>query len=419
VRNGTKEQAAFLRALRVSRAAAFRGEIVPYSQYVFQSGFGLFASACIFAALIWYVDLIKAVPADWPVKTVGVAALSIVTIMAPLRTYMRSADTVFLLPMESQLLRFYISPALKSAIMASIARSVLVFVLYAPIYNRSPAMSGIAPEHPVMLLVPLVALLGGLNVFGGWRERQLASARWRLPLRAVRWVLTAAVIAAMLLKPLVWAVPFLLLCTAIPWLLWRLAPRHALPLERLIQEEAEIRRRWMAFLSWFVDVPTESAKAYKRAWIAWIGDKLAWHQSRAWHYLYTKTLLRSETFGAFFRWVILAAVVVTASGDATADAVIYAIALLVGGLQLSELKRVRFLETADALPIAAEGRLPAAAAVARVAGLSAAVVLAVVLVVTAGGAYSPAVDFAVFAAALLWTGWLLPRRIAKPIEDVD
>ncbi len=417
----TKEQAAFLRGLRQSRAASFRGEIVPYFRYVFQSGFGLFVSACFFAALIWYTDLIKAVPEDWPVRTVGITAVSVAAIVAPLRTYMRAADTVFLLPMESQLIRHYIGPAIRSAIVAGAGRSLVVLALYLPIYMRSTAIEGVAHDSPVELavLVLLVAIIGGANAYAGWRERQVVAAGWRTGLRVVRWGLTVTAVAAILLKPFYGSIPFALLCAVIPWLLWRLAQRHALPWERLIQEEEATRRRWTGFLSWFVDVPTESAKAYQRKWAAWLGDKIAWRQSRAWHYLYAKTFLRSETFGAFFRWYVVMAVVVIVSDHEVADTVIYAIALLVGGMQLSELKRVRFVETADALPIAAKDRLPAAAGIARVAGLTAGLALAVIAAATAGGEFSPTLDLCVLAAGLLWAGWLIPRRIAKPAEDAD
>ncbi len=95
------EQRAFLHSLRRERTAAFRKEIVPYFRYVFQSGFGLFASAIFFTLLIGYMDLIKAVPADWPAKWVGAFVLSLSALRAPLRTYFRPADSVFLLAMET------------------------------------------------------------------------------------------------------------------------------------------------------------------------------------------------------------------------------------------------------------------------------------------------------------------------------
>lgn len=420
--DGTKAQAAFLRKLRADRGAAFRGEIVPYFRYVFQSGFGLFVSAIFFAALLWYVDLVKDVPADWPAKTVGVAALGLASVLAPLRTYLQPADTIFLLPMETRLLRDYLDPAINRSIVSGVLRSLCAFALYAPIYTRSPKLEGIAPEHPLGLAAIglTVAIVAGLNAYGAWRERQLVSPAWRLSLRALRWALTAVAFAVLLLKPLYWSVPFVIASASIVALLWRMQPKHALPWERLIAEEEGVRRRWMSFLSWFVDVRTDAAKAYRRAWISWIGERIAWRQSRAWHYLYALTFVRGDTFGALYRWVIVAAVVLAATSNGIADAVAYAIALLIAGLQLSELKRVRFVETADALPIAAEGRLPAAADVARVAGLAAALVLAVLAAATSGGAFSPSYELAALAAGLLWTGWWVPRRIAKRSgEDED
>jgi ABC-2 type transport system permease protein len=141
---GHEEQRGFLRSLHESRAAAFRKEIVPHFRYVFQSGFGLFASAIFFSVLVWYIDFIKAVPKNWPADLVGVVVLSLAVIHAPLRTYFRSADSVFLLPMEGRVLQTYIRPALNKAIIAGVLRTLAVFAVFVPIYTRSPVTENMA-----------------------------------------------------------------------------------------------------------------------------------------------------------------------------------------------------------------------------------------------------------------------------------
>jgi ABC-2 type transport system permease protein len=222
----------------------------------------------------------------------------------------------------------------------------------------------------------------------------------------------------------------MLLCMAIVALLWRIPARHALPWEKLIDEEAAVRRRWMAFLGWFVDVPSETAKPARRRWIAWAGDLLAWQHRRAWHYLYAKVFLRGETFGALWRWVVLAGIVLIVSGNRLADAIIYGIAILVSGLQLSELRRVRFVETAATVPIAAENRLAGAAAIARTAGLGVALLLGLVGMLTAGWGAAGIGESAsaathlktwlpLLAAGLLWCGWWIPRKIAKFVDEEE
>jgi ABC-2 type transport system permease protein len=430
---GEQEQIDFLRTLRQSRVAAFRKEIVPHFRYVFQSGFGLFASAIFFTVLVWYVDLIKVVPVNWPADVVGVVVISLAAMRAPLRTYFRSADPVFLLAMEGRVLLAYVGPAVRSAIRAAVIRMLVVFTIYAPIYVRSPITEGVAHTRSLLILAVLLAIVAGCNVYGGWRERRLAIGQWRLALRAVRWVLTMITVAALLLKPLLLAIPLMLSCIAVGLLLSRIPAQHALPWEKLISEEETMRRRWMSFLGWFVDVPTETSKPTRRRWIAWIGDYLLWQHRWTWHFLYAKVFLRGETFGAFWRWFVLSGVIIVVSGNVMADAVIYGIAILIGGLQLSELRRIRFVETAATLPIAPEGRLVAAAAIARSAGVVAATLLVLIGICTVGlgsaGAGGEAagtgwlamlrldVWMPLLAAGLLWCGWWMPRRMAKYSED--
>jgi len=418
-----EDRRGFMRALRQTRAAAFRNEVVPYFRYVFQSGFGLFVSAIFFAALIGYADLIKAVPEHWPAKLAGVAAISLAAVRAPLRAYFQPADSVFLLAMESRLLREYVRPALNKAIVVAMLRTAAVFALFAPIYARSVQTADIAASHPPVLMGALFAAIAGCNVYSGWRERKFAVRTWRRGLRIIRWLLTAMVVAALLLKPLTWAIPFALICMAAVALAWRLPAGHALPWERLIEEEAATRRKWMAFLSWFVDVPTETSKPAMRGWIAWAGDLLPRSHRWTWHYLYAKVFLRGETFGAIWRWVLLSALVIIVSGSALADVILYVVSNVVIGLQLSELKKVRFVETAATLPIAPEGRLPAASAIARAAGVSAALLLGLVGILTVGlGATHETLRLDYWLASivfgLLWCGWWMPRRIAR-FKDED
>jgi ABC-2 type transport system permease protein len=422
--NGQDEQRVFLHSLRRSRAAAFRHEIVPHFRYVFQSGFGLFASAILFAALIWYVDFIKAVPSSWPADIVGVIVLTLAVIRAPLRTYFRSADEIFLLPMEGRMIQNYIKPALRSAIVMGMLRTLLVFAIYSPIYSRSPITEGFAQDRPMLLTAILLAIVAGCNVYGGWRERRPAARIWRVSLKAVRWLLTALAVAALLLKPFLIAIGFLLLVMILVWLLWRIPSQHAVPWEKLIAEEEAVRRRWMSFLGWFVDVPTETSKPLRRRWISWLGDRYLGQQQRAWHFLYAKAFLRGETFGAFSRWVVLSSIIIVVSGNKIAGAIIYGVSILIVGLQLSELRRVRFVETAETLPIAPEGRLVAAAAISRMAGMVAVSILVVVGILTvnlgiSGTGSGLDIWLPLLIVGLLWCGWWIPRKIAKFADEDD
>lgn len=418
MRDAQEEQDRFLRSLRQSRAAAFRKEIVPYFRYVLQSGFGLLVSAMFFAGFIWYIDLINKVPENWPAHIVGIAILTLAAAPAPLRTYFRPADPVYLLALENRLFHAYLEPALRRSITIGVLRTLAVFAIFAPIYTAAPVMQKIAQSHPVVLLAILFGVLAGFNAYGGWRERKPASGVWRLSLKAVRWLLTIVIAAALLLKPLELAIPFTLLCMGVLWFLWRLPIQHYVPWEKLIDDEEASRRRWMSFLSWSVDVPTETASPARRMWLSWIGDIFLWRHQRAWHFLYAKTFIRSETLGTFGRWVIVIGIIMAVAHSALGNLIAYGVGLMVGGLQLAELRRVRFVETAHTLPIAPEGRYTAAASIARTAGAAAAVLLWLAGILTAEG-FQVEIWLPALAAGLLWCGWLVPRRIAKYSEEDD
>jgi ABC-2 type transport system permease protein len=428
--NGREEQIETLRSLRLSRAAAFRKEIVPHFRYVFQSGFGLFVSAILFTAFIWYTDLIKAVPTHWPADLIGVIVITLAAVRAPLRTYFRSADEVFLLPMERQVLQGIIRPGLNTAITFAVIRTLFVFVLYWPIYSRSPVTAEFAQEHSLVGLAIVMVLIAGLNVYAGWRERLPAVRGWRFSLKVVRWLLTGLVVMALLLKPILFAIPLLLLVIVLIHYIGKIPSQHAVPWEKLIAEEDRVRQRWMAFLSWFVDVPTETSKPVRRKWISWLGDHYLWQHRWSWHYLYAKAFLRGETFGAFLRWVVIASAIIVVSENVWADAAIYFVAIMICGLQLSELRRVRFMETAATLPMKPERRLVAAAAIARATGIISVLLMGLVGIIellirgvatNTGGGIGRGFELWIpmIIVGLLWCGWWIPRKISKFTDEDD
>lgn len=406
-----------LRRLRAERAAAFRNEIYPYFRYVLQSGFGLVLGGIGITVVMGYIRLLREMPPNWPADIVGVACLTLTALYAPLRTYAQPADTVFGLPLEGAMLRAVIRPLLRGGMIASALRMAAAFCAFAPIYTRAPATSAAADGRNLPLLGLTLALLGAWNAFAAWEERRVAANAWRIGLRTARYIAVLLMTIGLLLRPYPLAVLFAVACAGALTLLARMRIRHALPWDRLILDEMAARRRWMRFLAWFVDVPSETDRPARRAWIVWAADRLRWRRESAWTYLYAKTMLRSDTFGSFWRWNALLLIVMLFAKQPVIDIVAYAIAVFVGCLQLTEVGRLRFAENAAVAPVP-DDRKRSAAAVARTAGLIAATLLWL------GAAlperpFQPAMWLIALAAAWLWAGWLLPRRLRKRAEDDD
>lgn len=416
--DGREEQARFLRSLRAERIASFRKEIVPYFRYVVQSGFGLAVSAGLFTLIIGYARLLDDVPADLQAGYIGAAAIALAAMLTPMRIYLRAADPVFLLPMETRVLEIYLRASRIAAMRGAAIRTAAVFALFVPLYVRAPLTEDAAAGRSLLLLGLLLAALGVWNAYGGWRERQMAFAGSRIALRAARYAATLSSAGALIVGPSLPALGVSLASAALVTACWRLPVRHALPWDKLIREEAAARRRWMRFLGWFVDVPTEESRPVRRVWAAWAADRRPLLREGAWRFLYAKTFIRGETFGTYFRWYAVMAFVVIAVDHPVTDWVVYAIAVLAGGLQLTELGRLRLALSVETLPLDPDGRRPAAAAVARTAGITAAAALWLCAALPQGWPLTwLAGAGAVLAAG--WSGWIVPRRVAKARDEED
>lgn len=420
-RDGQDERQLQLLALKRKRAASFRSEVWPYFRYVAQSGFGLLVAAFFFTAIFGYSDLLRDVPPDFPADFIGAAALACAAIWTPLRTYLRQADTVFLLPMETQVQRFYIRPALKMTAARSVVRVLIVYAVYLPLYLAAPVTSNAAASRPIWLAGLLLMLLAVWNVCGSWQERRLAGVARRLLFRVARIAITLLAAWALLNSsfwPAAGMVAGLLLLLGIGWLNARNA---GFPWEQLIKEEARTVRRWQRFLGWFVDMPTADAKAARRRWAAWIGERLPWTKERAWHYWQTKAFVRGETFGAWMRWHLAIAFILLVADHQAADGIAYVIGFFVGGIQLTELVGHRLDPSVQTLPLSREGRFTAAAAVARRAGMAGAVLLWLLAAFPHGLDVALSwTSLALLAAGLIWSGWRIPRRLKHfRSEDED
>lgn len=406
-----------LRKLRGERAEAFRNEIFPYFRYVLQSGFGLVLGGIGITVIMGYIRILRDMPADWPSDIVGVACLTLIALYTPMRTFAQPADTVFAVPMENAMLSGILRPQVRSAMIASAIRMAAAFCVFAPIYVRAPATSAAADGRSLTLLGLTLALLGAWNVYAAWDERRMADSGWRIGLRMARYAAVLAMTFGLLLRSYPIAALFAVVCAGALTLLARTRIRHAVPWDKLIQDESAARRRWLRFLSWFVDIPSETQRPARRGWIVWAADALPWRRGSAWTYLYAKTMLRSDTFGSFWRWNAVLLIIILFAGQPIIDLIAYAIAVFVGCLQLTELGRLRFAENAAVAPLP-DDRRRSAAAIARTAGLIA------VTVLWLGAAlperpFRPATWLIALAAAWFWAGWLLPRRLRSKREEDD
>ncbi|WP_042163830.1 ABC transporter permease [Paenibacillus gorillae] len=327
-----------LEAMWVKRAADYRKEILPYLGYMGQSGFLLVLSFIAITSGFGYIKLLRDVPPDFPFTLVGVIALVPVLCWSPLRTWLVPADIVFHLPLEARM-DHYLFRSFRRSLLLTILLAGLVLLLYWPLYRHGDGLAG------GWWLLLFAAALRAVNTWGAWRERLLAWPGMRVLLRLLRWLATAAGLAAMLSREPWMAAVFGVLIFALLAIVYRIPARHALPWERLIEEEARTRRTIYLFFGLFIDVPSMASRSTPRRYLSWALSWIRYRHANTFVYLYAASLIRTELGGIIVRLGLLSALIVYWFAEAVwldgwGAAAAYAVLMLIIAVQLGGLRRV-------------------------------------------------------------------------------
>ncbi|MDF2838068.1 MAG: transporter EcsB, partial [Paenibacillus sp.] len=338
--------------------------------YMAQSGFPAFLSLVFIASAIYYVGLIREVPAGFPVTEVGIAVLAPVLCWSPLRTWLAAADVVYLMPREHAMKPYLARSFRYSAILSSVL-ALVVFLLYMPIYR-----GGQGETDPWLLAVAFAAIKAAGH-YGAWRERQMSWGAARLAYRLARWILTAVIVGAWLRYPEWQAAVFMVLCVLLGMAAYRLPRGQRFPWERLIQEEASTRKRYYSAFGMFIDVPVLSASIARRSYLSWIMPRIRYGQHHAYVYLFAASLFRTEIGGILIRLLLLGGLVSYWAADAASlqgwgAAGSYAIFAFIISLQLGGLRHVnRYTVWKNIYPLPQDGQREQYAKLDRAALLTA------------------------------------------------
>ncbi|CAM4335478.1 ABC transporter permease [Paenibacillus tarimensis] len=409
-----------LEELWSKRSSDFWREAAPYIRYMLQSGFPAFLSLVGIALLVSYSSFLRQVPEHYPIALTGAAALLPFVCWSPLRSWLVSADIVFLMPRESGMKPYILRSARRGLAVTSIWTAV-AFIAFLPLYYKGAAL-----VHP-LAAAAMLALLKGMHAYAAWIERRMTYTAARRMYRLLRWALTAIVLVSLFTFPLWKTLLFLLGAAAAVYAALKLPRKHGFPWERLIIEEARTRRGYYRFFSMFIDVPAAGTVVAKRAYLAWLSALVPYRRRSTYTFLYTQTVIRTETGGILLRLTGLGALssyfaAQSGSLDGWAAVVLCCLFTAVLGMQLGTVRHVhRYSVWQHVYPLPSATRFQSLLKVARAAHLLCAVLIACFTVVplTLQGLWLPAAAaaFIVILYAAVIAPYRLMARMAKERED--
>ncbi|MEI7024728.1 ABC transporter permease [Paenibacillus sp. y28] len=322
-----------MKAMYSRRSAQFLKEIRPYLHYAIQSVV-LSLVAVFLLSSVGYKVLLQSVDERFPWQPLCTAAMLLPLAGGSIRTYLREADMLFLLPYERGMAS-YLQAAMRRAMLLQFLLVIVVWLLVWPLYAK---MTGAGLLHFAGLLL-LWCLLKFVLLTGKWTELQLLESGTRRWFALLRWGLAGLAAYVLLASGLL---PGLFTVSAGSLLylgLLRLPRNYTVNWSLLMDWEKRHRARIYRVLNWFIDVPQVQDKARNfrlpRTWL----KAIPFRQDASYHYMYTLVWLRSELFGITLRLTLLGMVLLVFIRNDWAAAIVYIVFALFSALQLSELKR--------------------------------------------------------------------------------
>lgn len=356
-RNSTEH----LERLWSQRTTSFIQELRPYLGYALQSA----SIAIILLMLVstyGYRRFLSDVPPGFPLLLTAALAVWPVIALTPVRTFLKEADLIYLLPLESEM-TVYLKRAERRSLVLQGLILLAVWMIAWPLYKLE-AGGGIAEFARV-----LAVLLLGKKILlrGRFTELQQSSRISRGLLALLRWAAAFGLAWTQMSLPL-WSG---LLTAALGMLAYlgimKLLDRRTLLWVHLISVENRQRANLFRILNLFVDVPHIQGRArnvHAPAGLLRLLGGQAFRSADAYRYLYIRVWLRSEWFGMICRLVLVGIVILAFLRGSWLPGAVFLLFSFLVMIQLKELQKAyRHSDWSQVYPLPAGLREHSAASV--------------------------------------------------------
>lgn len=316
------------------RVGAYVSEAIRYLRLIFSSGFVLALYFIIVIGGYYYRQWISSLNEQFPSALIIAVVMTILLTSGAVRTFIKEADLVFLLPIEGRLQRYFRASYLYSLTMQAFVMTVVMFGL-APLYFAQINQSAVYLIISMGLL--LVAKIW--NLFANFQEQRLQERSERNLHMLLRFIVNA-VFCFFLFKEawlFVLCIVAVMLMTTI-FYYQHFTRRHSLKWERLIK----IERRQVLFFyriaNAFTDVPALKGTIKRRAWADSLFSFIKYGKKNVFTYLFARSLFRyGDLLGIYLRLIVIGSLFIYLIPDMLIQIAVMLAFIYMTGMQLSTL----------------------------------------------------------------------------------
>lgn len=290
------------RELWESRRHQYWSEARGYLKLILNSGFVISVYFLFIFLTVYYQQFVEQMPVDFPLVPLLTVLFTWRLTAGSIRTFVKPADVVFLLPYETKM-SVYFNQALRYSSMWQASYIVLLFMAVGPMFTER-----IGTGATFWLALLFLLLIKIWNLLCVWQEQRLVAKGERYSNMALRMLINAVAAYLLFAQAPVWLIVAIVVLMAILYKgYWQpLEKKHSLKWERLIEVENQMVMFFYRIANAFTDVPQLRNKVRERTYLQWAVQLLGGKKDAVYHYLYARTFVRANDYlGTYLRLTIV------------------------------------------------------------------------------------------------------------------
>ncbi|HEX7063500.1 MAG TPA: ABC transporter permease [Bacillales bacterium] len=313
------------------RRSDYWNEAVRYLRLIGNSGFMFSIYVAFILGAYYYSIFLDWLSPSFPAALVFALIMTFLLVRSPIRTFLKEADLVFLLPLEGKMEGYFRKSILYSFLLQSFTIIFVLFVLSPFYFDRIDARVGM-----FVLTIIVVLAVKYWNVTASWSEMYLQSgqSRWlSILLRSVvafvfMWLLFRHAEIYFLAVPAL-AMVFL------GWVYFRpMVQKRTLKWERLLEVEEGRLTAFYRMANLFTEVPKLKNRVKPRQWLS-SAVEFPFRRRSVFTAFYYKTFVRAnDFFGTYMRLLVVGIIVLLFLPQGWGQLVVFLLVLYISGMQL-------------------------------------------------------------------------------------
>lgn len=285
------------------RATTYWEKAARYLRLIFNSGFLFTIYILVIVGSYYYSVLLNTLPPHFPAIIVFILVFAHFLTRGNIRTFVKHADIVFLLPYEGKL-DSYFRASLNYSFAWQSAIIIAIMIVLSPLYMTFLA------HHGLLFIIAFLLVAKAWNVVATWEEQRLQHRNERLLHFVFRGIFNAFY-AFFLFSGA--ALPYLLVMLLLMWILYffyyrKFRHHHSLKWEQLVEIEERMVHSFYQVANLFADVPELRHRIHERHYLNRLLRHLTNGKKSVYHFILPRTFVRANEYaGIYFRLTAIAA----------------------------------------------------------------------------------------------------------------